>query len=52
MIKLGSENFAVTDLKSTNYLNLISYCVSRKLMSKVLEIQGISCKKMDKFLPF
>ena len=51
MIKLGSENFPVT--------NLVSYCVSRKLNitiafehADVLEIQDISCKKIDKFLPF
>ena len=33
MIKLGSKNFPVTCLKSTNYLNLASCCVSRKLIS-------------------
>ena len=48
MIKLGSENFPVTYLRSNNDLNLVSYCVSRKLISlshlnhaNVLEIQGI-----------
>ena len=33
MIKLGSENFTATYLKSANYFNLVSYCVSRKLIS-------------------
>ena len=32
MIKLGSENFPVTYLKSINYLNLVS-CVNQKLWS-------------------
>ena len=33
MIKLHFENFLVTYLKSTNYFNLVSYCISRKLIS-------------------
>ena len=33
MIRLGSENFPVTYLKSNSYLNVVSYCVSRKLIS-------------------
>ena len=33
MIKLSSENFPITYLESTNYLNLVSYCDSRTLIS-------------------
>ena len=31
--KLGSENLPIIFLKSGNYFNLVSYCVSRKLIS-------------------
>ena len=33
MITLGSKNFPVTNLKSNNYINLLSYCVRRKLIA-------------------
>ena len=44
MIKLGSENFTATYLKSANYFNLVSYRVSRKLTSLSHLCMLTSCK--------
>ena len=48
MIKFSSENFCVTYLKSNNYLNLVSYCVRRKLIS----LSHLNTLTKDTFLPF